>query len=93
MVGDAEWRAIRQQPPGRGDRDLAQRQRFPIQGQRTEPPGLGAQIAAGLPDQGFEITILLLEMLGAQEHPLGPYDLAVPAHGGVARFIALWEII
>ena len=81
VVGNAEGRAVGQQTAGGGDGDLAQRQRLPVQNQLRHAPVIRAQVAAGLPDEGFEIAILLLEVLGTQEHPLGPHNLAVPAHG------------
>ena len=83
-------RPVGQQAGGGGNGDFAQGQRLPVQGQLGDAPVVGAQMAAGLPDQGFEIAVLLLEVLGAQEHSLRttqPYCTSSWRSRSLYRFI------
>ncbi|MNH11541.1 hypothetical protein D3C79_710570 [compost metagenome] len=81
VTGDIERRAVRQQATGAEDRHLALGKQALVEQQLGEPPSSHAKRAAAGIDQVFEVAIMLLEMLGRDEHAFRPHHAIVPGHG------------
>src|SRR4030095_4247138 len=66
--------------PRRSYGDLADRQKLMIELELLESPRVGSQRHASPLDEGFDVAIVLLEMLGPNEEALRPNDLVVRRH-------------
>src|SRR5688500_17990610 len=82
LFGNGEWRTIGQYTRGFGDGDLARAEQARIEAQHLEAPAVPDQPAHRRPHQALGIAILLLEMLGPEEHPLSPDHSVLEGHGG-----------
>ena len=76
-----ERRSVRQHAARGPEPQLAELQERLVDGQLEEPPGVGAHRAGPQLDLSVDVTVVLLEMLGLEERPLGPDDAIVPGHG------------
>ena len=66
--------------PGPTRRELAEGERRIVEGQRREAPGMTDRGDEALAQLILGVPIVLLEVLGLQEHPLRPDHLVVPGH-------------
>src|SRR2546427_370483 len=76
-----ERRPVRQHAARGPEPQLAELQERLVDGQLEEPPGVRAHRAGPQLDLSVDVTVVLLEMLGLEERPLGPDDAIVPGHG------------
>ena len=81
LLGNREGRAIGQHTRRFGDCDLARPQQAGVEAQRLKAPPVPDQPAHRRPHQALGIAILLLEVLGPEEHALGPDDSVLEGHG------------
>ena len=79
-LGDRKRGAVREDAARGLDRHLAGLEQGRVQGQRTEAEGVELPGLKGAPCHRFEEAVLLLEMLGAEEQPLGPQHPVSVAH-------------
>ena len=75
-----ERRAVREHPPRAPHGQLAELEQGFVDRELQEAPGVRAQGPSPLLDLRFEVAVVLLEVLGLEERPLGPDDSVVPAH-------------
>ncbi|CAI8695771.1 hypothetical protein EMIT0111MI5_30183 [Burkholderia sp. IT-111MI5] len=81
-AGDVERRAVRKHARAGLERQFAECQRFPIDVVAAETPEERAQGRAAPMRERFEIPLLLLKQLRAQEKPLTPDNFVIPTHLG-----------
>lgn len=75
-----ERRAVGQHTLRRVDAQLAKRQGRVVDRNSGEAPGVADRRGKALPQLILGVAIMLLEVLGLEEHPLGPDHLVVPGH-------------
>ena len=80
VAGNRERGAVRQDTLGGIEAELAKRERGIVDRHRDEAPGVADGRCEPLAQLVFGIAIVLLEVLGLEEHPLGPDHLVVPGH-------------
>ena len=78
--GDVERRTIRQHAAGADDGQLALGQQGIVQLQLGKAPAARQERAAAAIHQGFQVAVVLLEMLWPQEHAFGPHHAVIPGH-------------
>ncbi|MNZ62737.1 hypothetical protein D3C78_808660 [compost metagenome] len=81
VAGDVERRAVGQQAAGAENRHLALGKQALVEQQLGETPRGHAQRPVAGVDEVFEVAIMLLEMLGRDEHAFRPHHAIVPGHG------------
>ncbi len=81
VVRDVEGRAVGQDAGGARQRDHPSPQQGVVDLERGEAPAERRERLPGFPGQLLDVPLELLEMLGPEEHPLGPQNLALPMHG------------
>ncbi|MCY1406548.1 hypothetical protein D9M71_218180 [compost metagenome] len=81
VAGNVERRTVGQHAAGGKDRQPALAQQRVVDAQLGKAPAAGDQAAATAVDQGFEETVVLLEVLGPEKHSLGPHHSVIPGHG------------
>src|SRR5690606_10044313 len=80
VLRNVEWRAVRKHTPRARDRQLTDAELRTVELELRESPAVAAQAPRGTLDVGLEIPVVLLEMVGLQEQPLGPDDFILPRH-------------
>ncbi|MNH03815.1 hypothetical protein D3C79_630880 [compost metagenome] len=87
ILGDVERCAVRQQAPSRNDGQFPLGQQALVDQQLGKTPGARRQWPAAGIDQIFEITVMLLKVLGSEEHAFRPDHTIVPGHGFSDRLL------
>ncbi len=77
VVRHGERRAVRKHTARPAQTELADGEQVAFDLELREAPCIRAQRAGTAFDPGFEMPLLLLEMLGSQEEPFGPDDAVV----------------
>jgi len=80
FAGDDEHRAVLEHAGAGGQRETAGGEQVAIDGERGHAPGVRAQHAGAAADERFQPAVLLLEVLGSEEHALLPDHAVGPAH-------------
>ena len=80
VAGDGEGRAVLHDAGRRGEGEPARGEQVAVEREFGDAPGMRAQRRRARLQQMLDVPVLLLEMLGAEEHALLPDNLVVPHH-------------
>ena len=80
VAGNRKRGAVGQNAVSRIEAELAEGKRRLVERQRDEAPAITQPCRQTLPQLVFEVAVVLLEMLGLEEHALRPNHLVVPGH-------------
>ncbi|EAU46644.1 hypothetical protein R2601_16025 [Salipiger bermudensis HTCC2601] len=81
-LGHPEGGAIGGEARAGFHRQLAELEQLLVERQLGHAPAIGGERSCHPGDQRFDIAVVLLEVMGLEEHPLLPDDLVIPGHGG-----------
>jgi hypothetical protein len=76
-----ERRPVRQHAAARLQRQLAKGELLVVELQAGEAPRIRAQARHARLQLRLQVTVMLLQVLGLQQHALGPDDFTIPRHG------------
>ena len=80
ILGNAERRAVLEDAAATDQRELADGEQVAVDLDVDQSPVMRPHALDAGAHQLFDIAVELLEMLGPEEHPLGPDDLVIPVH-------------
>src|SRR5712671_1467468 len=80
VLGDAEGRAVIEDTAAADHREFADGEEIAVDLDVDDAPGMRTHAIDATAHELFDIAVELLEMLGPEEHPLGPYDFVIPVH-------------
>ena len=85
VFGNVERRAVLQNAAAGSHGEAAGGQQLAVDLQFGESPGMGPEAVDASAHQPLDIAVILLEVLGTEEHALRPDDLVVPGHDSIHR--------
>ncbi len=83
VIRHSERRPVWKHAGGATQRELADAQQVALELDFGEPPAMRDKSLASSFDEPLEVAILLLEVLGLEEQPLGPDDLVMSRHSRI----------
>ena len=92
-AGDGEGRAVLEHAGDARQRELARAQQVAVKRQLGYAPGMRTQRRGAGLEQMLEVAILLLIVLGAEEHALLPHHLVVPGHAACVSLLGYAPVI